>query len=71
MPKSDGWEWAHERSARILREDGEPMMCEEHVGEEWPHGDCAGPGMPWIVEGRDQVQALVRAAGKEVFDAEG
>lgn len=23
------------------------MQCENHLGEEWPHEECAGPGMPW------------------------
>lgn len=22
------------------------MVCEQHPNTEWPHGDCAGPGMP-------------------------
>lgn len=23
------------------------MVCEQHPWQEWPHGECLGPGMPW------------------------
>lgn len=26
---------------------GSSLVCEEHPWLEWPHGDCAGPGMPY------------------------
>ena len=25
---------------------GERWICEQHPAREWPHDDCAGPGMP-------------------------
>jgi len=34
-------------------------MCEAHPGRVWPHGDCPGPGMPWIVQGQTAVRALL------------
>jgi hypothetical protein len=35
-------------------------MCESHPGTEWPHGECAGPGMPWVVRGRANIEALTK-----------
>lgn len=26
-------------------EEGGGLVCEQHPEREWPHGDCAGPGM--------------------------
>ena len=34
------------------------MVCEQHPWSEWPHDDCAGPGMP----GTAQYEALVYLA---------
>ncbi len=51
-----GWEFVHERQNDLIRRDG--WMCEQHPGTEWPHDDCAGPGMPWIVEGKQAIVAL-------------
>ena len=28
-----------------LAEEAGGWACEQHPGLEWPHGDCAGPGM--------------------------
>lgn len=39
----------------FLAADGS-MMCETHPGREWPHDDCAGPGMPWIIQGRTLIE---------------
>lgn len=46
------------RQAQLIQADG--WMCEQHPGTEWPHDDCAGPGMPWIVEGREAIRQLMR-----------
>lgn len=51
-----GWQYVHEAQNALLARDG--WMCEAHPGLEWPHGDCAGPGMVWQVEGKDAVRAL-------------
>ncbi len=56
--RPDGWIWHHEHEADLVRRDG--WMCEQHPGTEWPHGDCAGPGMPWIVEGRADIERFRR-----------
>jgi len=45
--------------------DGYPpatdMACERHPWVQWPHGDCAGPGMPWT-EGLAFLARALRAA---------
>jgi len=56
-----GWKWYHEHEAELLERDG--LMCEQHPGLEFPHGDCAGPGMTWKVEGRTAVERLRKEAG--------
>ncbi len=28
---------------------GEHFICEQHPDSEWPHDECAGPGVPWPV----------------------
>lgn len=45
-----------ERGARLVARDG--WMCEAHPGLEFPHDDCAGPGMPWEVSGKATILAL-------------
>ena len=52
-----GWVWRHEHEGALIARDG--WMCEQHPGREWPHDDCAGPGMPWCVEGKAAVTAFV------------
>lgn len=54
------WKYQHEHQADLIARDG--WMCEKHPGREWPHDDCAGPGMPWIVEGKAAILALIDAA---------
>lgn len=49
----------HETQAKLIERDG--LMCETHPGTAWPHDDCAGPGMPWMIEGKDVILGL---AGK-------
>jgi hypothetical protein len=56
MERVAGWVWQHEHQAALVARDG--WMCEAHPGTAWPHDDCAGPGMPWVVEGRESIQAL-------------
>lgn len=51
------WKLTHERDAELLKRDG--WMCEQHPGKEFPHDDCAGPGMPWIVEGKEAISGLI------------
>lgn len=51
-----GWVWQHEHQSALVARDG--WMCEAHPGRAWPHDDCAGPGMPWMIEGRAAVTAL-------------
>lgn len=36
------------------------MCCEQHPEKYWPHDDCAGPGMPPLVQTPD----MFAAAGK-------
>lgn len=58
----EGWQWLHEWQADLVARDG--WMCEAHPGQEWPHGDCPGPGMPWMIVGREAVlAALARPHG--------
>lgn len=61
MPGENGWVYKHEHEGELIRRDG--WMCEQHPGVEWPHGDCAGPGVPWIVEGKEQIRALIGGTG--------
>ncbi len=50
-----------EYQAALIRRDG--FMCEQHPGLEFEHDpDCAGPGMPWVVEGREAITALLAPA---------
>jgi hypothetical protein len=49
-----------DRDAMFKAADGS-MMCEAHPGHEWPHDDCAGPGMPWILEGRTLITEALEA----------
>ena len=51
------WKLTHERDAELLKQDG--WMCEQHPGREFPHDDCAGPGMPWIVEGKEAIRGVI------------
>ena len=58
------WEWTHERQARLIAQDG--MMCEAHPGLPFMHDDeCAGPGMPWMIEGKSAIDAALEAARRE------
>lgn len=51
-------ETSAERQAKLLKADG--FMCEAHPGLEFEHDpDCAGPGMPWMVEGKEAVEQLL------------
>lgn len=51
------WQYTHERDADLIRKDG--LMCEAHPGLEFGHDpDCDGPGMAWIVEGKEAVESL-------------
>jgi hypothetical protein len=50
-----GWQYVHEHDADLIRSDG--LMCEQHPGLEFDHDGCAGPGMPWILEGKDAISA--------------
>ena len=54
-----GWEWYHEHQATLIARNG--WMCEQHPGRPWPHDDCAGPGMPWMIEGRAAIEAVVKS----------
>lgn len=51
---------AEHQSAPIGR-DG--FMCEAHPGLDFEHDpDCAGPGMPWVIEGKDAIDAAILSA---------
>lgn len=54
--KHRGWEYTHDHQSKLIARDG--WMCEKHPGTEWPHGDCAGPGQAWAVEGKEAICAL-------------
>ena len=56
VPRPDGWEFTHEREAAVIARDG--WMCERHQGVPWPHDDCPGPGMAWVVEGREAIERV-------------
>lgn len=50
-----GWVWLHDHQARLIRRDG--LMCERHPGRPFGHNpSCGGPGVPWIVEGRANLE---------------
>lgn len=51
------WEHVHERDAKSVATDG--WMCEAHPGTTWPHGDCPGPGQPWVLHGRCAIEAFI------------
>ncbi len=55
-----GWVFDHERGAELIGRDG--WMCERHPGLEFPHDDCPGPGMAWVIEGK---QRILEVMGKE------
>jgi hypothetical protein len=65
--RPDGWEWTHERQAKLIERDG--WMCEQHPGLPFEHDpSCPGPGMPWTIEGRDYIEGLLDdAAHNEMF----
>ena len=67
-----GWEYMHEHQAKLTQRDG--FMCEQHPGLEFQHDpDCAGPGMPWIIEGKEAIITFLetRANAKERLTMEG
>lgn len=48
----------------LISRDG--LMCEQHPGLEFEHDpDCAGPGMPWIVAGREVIAKLKKREKKK------
>jgi hypothetical protein len=54
-----------ERQAVLVRRDG--FMCEAHPGLEFEHDpECAGPGTPWVIEGKDAVTEILRQREQEV-----
>lgn len=63
--KPAGWQWTHERDAELIMRDG--LMCEQHPGLEFDHDGCAGPGMAWLLEGRDAVATALADARAEVW----
>lgn len=59
-------ETSAERQAKLLKADG--LMCEAHPGLEFEHdADCAGPGMPWMLEGRDAILRLAERIASELI----
>lgn len=49
------------RDTKLIERDG--FMCEAHPGLEFEHDpDCPGPGMPWVVESREEITQLRRTA---------
>jgi hypothetical protein len=56
VARPKGWVFAHERQAALIAADG--WMCERHPGLEFPHDDCPGPGVPWMIEGKESVLKL-------------
>lgn len=58
VERPKGWIFDHERGADLLDRDG--WMCEQHPGTEWPHDDCVGPGMAWIIEGKSAILAALK-----------
>jgi hypothetical protein len=54
-----------EHQAVLIRRDG--FMCEAHPGLEFEHDTgCAGPGMPWVIEGKDAITDALRQREQEV-----
>lgn len=47
---------------RIFKAADGSMMCEAHPGREWPHDECPGPGMPWVVSGRTLIEEMLAEA---------
>lgn len=44
-------------------------MCEQHPGLEFEHDpDCAGPGMPWMIEGKDAIESALGTAKQAEWD---
>lgn len=56
MSEHSGWKYVHEWQSELVAQDG--FMCEQHPGKEFPHDDCAGPGIPWVIVGRANILAL-------------
>lgn len=55
-----------QHQAELIRRDG--FMCETHLGLEFGHDpDCAGPGMPWIIEGREAVTAYANQRSEQRY----
>ena len=52
--------YAADCAEMFLAADGS-MMCEKHPGWEWPHDACAGPGMPWSIQGRTLIEETLLA----------
>ena len=50
--------YAADAAEMFLAADGS-MMCEKHPGREWPHDDCVGPGMPWVISGRTLIAEVL------------
>lgn len=60
-----GWQYTHERQSELIKADG--LMCEQHPGQEFDHDGCAGPGQPWMLEGKVAIEAeYQRDAAKAV-----
>ena len=63
VARPDGWQWTHERNADLIRRDG--LMCEQHPGLEFDHDGCAGPGMAWVIEGKEAFTQALTTARRE------
>lgn len=59
VERPKGWLFAHEQEAELLNADG--LMCEQHPGLEWPHDDCIGPGMAWMIAGKQSIKEALAA----------
>ena len=59
LPQQD--KYAADRKEMFLAADGS-MMCEAHPGREWPHDNCIGPGMPWVVTGRTLIEEMLSSS---------
>lgn len=57
-----------DQDTMFMAADGS-MMCERHPGQEWPHNDCAGPGMPWVLEGKSLIQRVINKQFKDEIAA--
>jgi hypothetical protein len=60
VSRPKGWVFDHEREAELLNADG--WMCERHPGKEFPHDDCSGPGMIWILQGKEVITSAILAS---------